>query len=84
MVILGLLLVFIYFIAPSNKQIKGVYQPTPALIAFSFFYFFYFFLSALQIRYGYKKYKSLNSVMTRRRQLNNLVLIVFTSVPFLY
>lgn len=84
MAILGLFLVFIYFLAPTSRNVKGVYLPSPFLVAFAFFYFFYFFLSALQIRFGYKKYKSLNSSLTRRRQLNNLVVVIFTSVPFLY
>lgn len=84
MLLLGMLLIFIYFIAPENKNIKGVYRPRGFLIAFSFFYFFYFFLSALQIKLGYKKYKSLNSIMTRRRQFNNLIMVCFTAVPFLY
>jgi hypothetical protein len=84
MFILALFILFIYVIAPQSKQAKGVYQPSGFLVAFSFFYFLYFFLSALQIRFGYKKYKSLNSMMTKRRQLNNLVLVVFTAVPFLY
>jgi hypothetical protein len=77
-------MIFIYYLAPISKNVKGIYQPTPALLAFAFFYFFYFFLSALQIRYGYKKYKSLNSVMKKRRMMNSLVLTIFTTVPFLY
>ena len=84
MVILALFILFIYYIAPTNHTIKNIYHPRGFLIAFSFFYFFYFFLSALQIRFGYKKYKSLNSIMTRRRQFNNILVIVFTSVPFLF
>lgn len=84
MVILGLFLTFIYYIAPKNPFVKNQYYPQPCLIAFSFFYFFYFFLSALQIRFGYKKYKSLNSIMSRRRQLNNFLLIGYVNIPFLY
>ena len=83
MLILSLFCLFIYYLAPRNSALQGVYYPRPCCIAFAFFYFIYFFLSALQIRYGYKKYKSLNSIMTRRRQLNNVILSVFTSVPFL-
>lgn len=84
MIILALFLIFVYYIAPFNsKPIINVYQPPPALIAFSFFYFMYFLLSALQIRYGYKKYKALNSIMTRRRQTNNLLLIAYANIPFL-
>ena len=82
--LLVLFLVFIYYIAPTSRQIKGVYSPTSYLIAFSIFYFFYFFLSALQIRFGYKKYKSLNSMLTRRRQFNSIMTSIFTAVPFLY
>ena len=82
--IFALFLVFIYYIAPTSRQIKGIYNPTNFLIAFSFFYFFYFFLSALQIRFGYKKYKSLNSMLTRRRQFNSIMTSIFTAVPFLY
>lgn len=84
MFILALFLVFIYYIAPTSPNIKGIYNPPGFLIAFSFFYFFYFFLSALQIRFGYKKYKPLNSMLTRRRQLNSLITSIFTAVPFLY
>ena len=83
MIILGLFCLFIYYIAPRNSAIQNVYEPTAGCIAFSFFYFIYFFLSALQIRFGYKKYKSLNSIMTRRRMLNNILLVGFTSIPFL-
>lgn len=84
MLILVLVLIFIYYIAPVNTYHKNEYKPTPYLIVFTFFYLLYFFLSALQIRFGYKKYKNLNSIMTKRQQFNNLVMIVFTSVPFLY
>ena len=84
MAILALFLVFIYYIAPTSRNVNNVYHPPGFLIAFAFFYFFYFFLSALQIRFGYKKYKSLNSMLTRRRSLNNLITVIFTSVPFLY
>ncbi len=81
MFILTLFLIFIYYIAPTSTSGYGA---TAALIAFSFFYFLYFFLSCLQIRFGYKKYKSLNAIMTRRRMTNNVLLIVFTAVPFLF
>lgn len=84
MFILVLFLIFIYYIAPTSQQVKNVYHQSGFLIAFSFFYFFYFFLSALQIRLGYKKYKSLNSFLTKRRTLNNLLCSIFTAVPFLY
>lgn len=84
MIILALFLIFIYLIAPISRNVKGVYHPSNFLIAFAFFYFFYFFLSALQIRLGYKKYKSLNSLLTKRRMFNSLFVTVFTSVPFLY
>lgn len=83
MLILTLFCLFIYYISPRNSALHGVYEPRPACIAFAFFYFIYFFLSGLQIRFGYKKYKSLNSVMTRRRNLNNIILVGFTSIPFL-
>lgn len=84
MFILTLFLIFIYYIAPTSQQVKGVYHPSGFLVAFSFFYFIYFFLSALQIRLGYKKYKSLNSFLSRRRTLNSLICSIFTAVPFLY
>lgn len=84
MLIMTLFLIFIYFIAPTSKTVNGVYHPSNFLIAFAFFYFFYFFLSALQIRIGYKKYKSLNSLLTKRRMFNSLFVTIFTSVPFLY
>lgn len=84
MFLLALFLTFIYYIAPTNPVLVNTYHPRGFLIAFSFFYFFYFFLSGLQIRLGYKKYKSLNAIMTRRRMLNNFILIGFTSVPFLF
>lgn len=84
MLILFLFLLFIYYIAPKNHYVSNVYYPQPCLIAFSFFYFFYFFISGLQIRFGYKKYKSLNSIMTRRRQFNNFILIGYVNIPFLY
>ena len=83
MIILSLFCLFIYYIAPRISTIQNVYEPRAGCIAFAFFYFIYFFLSALQIRFGYKKYKSLNSIMTRRRNFNNIILIGFTSVPFL-
>ena len=83
MIILSLFCLFIYYIAPRISTIQNVYEPRAGCIAFAFFYFIYVFLSALQIRFGYKKYKSLNSIMTRRRNFNNIILIGFTSVPFL-
>jgi hypothetical protein len=82
MAIFILFLLFIYDIAPYNPPHE--YNPPGALIAFSFFYFIYFFLSGLQVKYGYKKYKNLNSIMIRRRQTNNLILTVYTAIPFLY
>lgn len=84
MTIFFLFLIFIYYIAPVNKQVRGIYYPTGFLVGFSFFYFIYFFLSAIQIRLGYKKYKSLNSMLTKRRQFNSILASMFTGVPFLY
>lgn len=84
MILLGLFLIFIYYIAPVNHYVSNQYYPKGCLIAFSFFYFFYFFFSGLQIRFGYKKYKSLNSMMSRRRQFNNFFMICYVAIPFLY
>lgn len=84
MVILAALLIFLYYLAPISYSVKDIYQPTTAGIIFAFFYFIYFFLSALQIKYGYKKYKSLNSFMSKRTIVTNLVVSVFTAIPFLY
>jgi hypothetical protein len=82
MVILFLFLIFIYYLAPYDTPLS--FQPTSFLITFSIFYFIYFFLSCLQIKYGYKKYKHLNSFMTRRGYSNSLIVAVYTGVPFLY
>lgn len=60
------------------------YQPQPALIAFSFFYFIYFFLSGLQVKYGYKKFKKINSFMVKRDSLRSIFLSIFVAIPFLY
>ncbi len=84
MLIMALVMIFLYYLAPISYSIKNFYQPTPAAVIFAFFYFIYFFLSALQIRYGYKKYKRLNSFMSKRTIVNNLILSIFTAIPFLY
>lgn len=87
MVILLLFSWFIYYKAPIQTFISSeatIYSPSPALIAFSFFYFLYFYLSALQIKYGYKEFKSLNSLMTRRGYANYYAVSVYTAIPFLY
>ena len=84
MVVLILFLFFLYVVAPENPRDRNFYQPRPCLLAFAFFYFIYFFLSGLQIRFGYKRYKSINSMLTRRRDFNNLILIHYTAIPFLY
>jgi hypothetical protein len=84
MFILVLVLIFVFYIAPDDeKNIEQPYRPKPFLMIFTFFYCWYFFLSALQIKFGYKKYKNLNSFMTKRKLFNNLLVLVFTSVPFL-
>lgn len=78
---------FIFFIAPYKTSITvtaSFYNPNPALVAFSFFYFIYFYLSALQIKYGYKEFKSFNSLMTRRGYTNYYLVSAYTAIPFLY
>jgi hypothetical protein len=82
MIILVLFMIFIYYWAAQKPP--NQYQPPRALIAFSFFYFFYFFLSGLQIKYGYKKFKKINSFMSERSALNYYFMSVFTIIPFLY
>ena len=57
LIIFALFCWFIYYIAPFQQLLTTAatqYNPSPALLAFSFFYFIYFYLSALQIKYGYK------------------------------
>jgi hypothetical protein len=78
---------FVFYIAPYKKTIiwtSSIYAPSSALLAFSFFYFFYFYLSALQIKYGYKEFKSFNSLMTRRGYTNYYIVSLYTAIPFLY
>lgn len=91
MFILILVLIFIFYIAPvhANYNAKDstmvqVYQPNAFLMVFTFFYCIYFYLSAIQIKFGYKKYKRLNTIMSQRQVFNNLLVIVYTSIPFLY
>lgn len=78
---------FIYYQAPIINLLTTTatkYSPSNALIAYSFFYFIYFYISALQIKYGYKEFKSLNSLMTRRGFVNYYSVLVYTAIPFLY
>ena len=78
---------FIFYLAPFQQLLTTaatLYNPTPALLAFSFFYFIYFYLSALQIKYGYKEFKSMNSMMTRRGYINSYAVSIYTAIPFLY
>lgn len=75
---------FIYYQAPIINFATYLFAPSPALIGFSFFYFIYFYLSALQIKYGYKEFKSLNSLMTRRGFINYYAITIYTAIPFLY
>jgi len=82
MIILALFLVFIYYWASETSPSE--YQPQPALIAFSFFYFLYFFLSGLQVKYGYKKFKKINSFMVKRNTFSSIFVSVFVAIPFLY
>jgi piezo-type mechanosensitive ion channel component 1/2 len=87
LVIFALFSWFIYYLAPFKNLLTSeanLYAPSYALIAFSFFYFFYFYLSALQIKYGYKEVKSLNSLMTRRGFANYYAVSIYTAIPFLY
>ena len=87
LVILILFCWFIYYIAPFHQLLttaSTLYNPDPALTAFSFFYFIYFYLSALQIKYGYKEFKSMNSLMTRRGYVNSYAVSLYTAIPFLY
>ena len=82
MVVFGLFLIFIYFWA--SERPPNDYQPQSALIAFSFFYFIYFFLSGLQVKYGYKKFKKINSFMVNRSSPNYYFMLIFIAIPFLY
>jgi len=78
---------FIYYEAPYKQTglfTSSIYAPSGALLAFSFFYFLYFYLSALQIKYGYKEFKSFNSLMTRRGYTNYYIVSIYTVIPFLY
>lgn len=82
MIKFGLFLVFIYYWASETPPME--YQPQPSLIAFSFFYFLYFFLSGLQVKYGYKKFKKINSFMVKRNTFSSIFVLIFISIPFLY
>lgn len=87
MIIFVLFCWFIYYLAPFKQQLNSqsnLYSPSRALIAFSFFYFLYFYLSALQIKYGFKEVKNINSLMTRRGTLNYFAIMIYTAIPFLY
>lgn len=85
--IFGLFSWFIFYLAPYKPSLTlaaSFYSPSPALVVFSFFYFFYFYISALQIKYGYKEFKSFNSLMTRRGYSNYYAVSAYTAIPFLY
>lgn len=71
--------------APYDKTgVERTYRPTPALIGFMFLQFLYFIFSCWQIKWGYKKYKRLNSMLHKRTYINYYVTSVFTAIPFLY
>ena len=82
MVVFIMFNLFIFYWA--SERAPMYYQPQPALIAFSFFYFIYFFLSGLQVKYGYKKFKKINSFMVKRNMASYIFLMVFIAIPFLY
>ena len=82
MVVFVMFLIFIYYWASYTTPME--YQPQPALIAFSFFYFIYFILSGLQVKYGYKKFKKINSFMVKRNTFRYIFMMVFVAIPFLY
>lgn len=74
-----------YYLAPyDNSSVEVSYVPEPALLGFMFLQFLYFIISALQIKWGYKKYKRLNSMLHKRTYPNYIVTMVFTAIPFLY
>jgi len=82
MIVLVLFLIFLYDWA--SQRPPSEYQAQPALIAFSFFYFIYFLLSGLQVKYGYKKFKKINSFMAKRKGPNYYFMLIFIAIPFLY
>lgn len=82
MALLVLILLFVFYFAPHSPP--NNYSPTSFLILFSILYFIYFFLSALQIKLNYHKVKQLNSMMSRRGLTNNLIVTLYTAIPFLY
>jgi hypothetical protein len=87
LIIFALFCWFVFYLAPYKASLTlsaSFYSPSPALIAFSFFYFIYFYLSALQVKYGYKEFKSFNSLMTRRGYVNYYMVSAYTAIPFLY
>jgi hypothetical protein len=49
-----------------------------------FLQFLYFIASSLQVKWGYKKYKRLNSMLHKRTYVNDTITSVFTAIPFLY
>lgn len=82
MIVFSLFLAFIYYW--GSERLPSDYEPRPAMIAFSFFYFIYFFLSGLQVKYGYKKFKKVNSFMVNRNSPSYFFMLVFIAIPFLY
>lgn len=85
MILLFLVCLEAYYLAPyDSSSVEVSYSPPPALIGFMFLQFLYFIFSALQIKWGYKKYKRLNSMLHKRTYPNYLITMVFTAIPFLY
>jgi len=82
MIVFIMFLIFIFYWASETPPME--YQPQSALIAFSFFYFIYFFLSGIQVKYGYKKFKKINSFMVKRDMFGYIFVLVFIAIPFLY
>lgn len=85
MFLLVLVLLEVYVFAPYDRTgVDITYKPTPALIGFMFLQFLYFIISSWQVKWGYKKYKRLNSMLHKRTYINSAVTSVFTAIPFLY
>ena len=87
---MAIFLAFSFFILYQAPYLPAIstegsrYIVTAALIVFSVVYFLYFWLSALQIKYGYKQFKSINSFMTRRGYSDYYLMTIYTAIPFLY
>lgn len=85
MIILVLVCFLVFYYAPSGGGTANDYNfmAPPALQIFMFIQMIYFSLSCLQISYGYQKYKKINSLLHKRNFINEIIMLAFTSVPFL-